>query len=176
LKMKEEIEITDGITIKVEGFEVVVTGPKGELRRKISYPGIRVGIEGNKFFLEGGEKRTHKRMINTYKAHIRNMIKGVNQGFEYKLKVCFVHFPINLKKQGTVLMIENFMGEKKARKANLIQGVEVDINGNDLTVTGSDKEKVSQTAANIEQACRVKRYDRRVFQDGIYIVSTGGEL
>jgi large subunit ribosomal protein L6 len=173
--MKEEIEIKDGTTIKVEGVEVVVTGPKGELRRKLSYPGIRLWVEGTKFFLEGGDKRTHKRMINTYRAHVNNMIKGVNQGFEYKLKVCFVHFPINLKKQGTLLMIENFMGEKKARKANLIPGVEVDIDGNDVTVTGADKEKVSQTAANIEQACRVKRYDRRVFQDGIYIVSKGGE-
>ena len=45
----------------------------------------------------------------------------------------------------------------------------------DVTVTGSDREKVGQTAANIERACKIKKRDRRVFQDGIYIVSKGEE-
>jgi large subunit ribosomal protein L6 len=44
-----------------------------------------------------------------------------------------------------------------------------------VTVSGSDREKVGQTAANIEMACKIKKRDRRVFQDGIYIVSKGEE-
>jgi large subunit ribosomal protein L6 len=175
IEMKDEMDITKGTTVEVDGMNIVVTGPKGELRRVFSYPGIKLSVEGGKVVIEGGDKRTHKRMINTFTAHINNMMKGVTEGFEYRLKVCFVHFPISLKKQGTTLIIENFMGEKKNRSARLMEGVEVEIKGNDLTVHGIDKERVSQTAANIEQACRVKRYDRRVFQDGIYLVSKGDE-
>ncbi|MEC7431143.1 MAG: 50S ribosomal protein L6, partial [Candidatus Thermoplasmatota archaeon] len=48
-------------------------------------------------------------------------------------------------------------------------------NKTDVTVSGSDREKVGQTAANIERACKIKKRDRRVFQDGIYIVSKGEE-
>ena len=52
--------------------------------------------------------------------------------------------------------------------------VEVKVqNKTDVTVSGVDREKVGQTAANIERSCRIKKRDRRVFQDGIYIVSKG---
>ena len=44
-----------------------------------------------------------------------------------------------------------------------------------VVITGVDREKVGQTAAIIERACRVTGRDRRVFQDGIYIVSKGAE-
>lgn len=176
IEMKEEINFVEGTTAKVEGMEVVIEGPKGELRKKLSYPGIRISIEGDKIVVEGGERRSHKKMINTFVAHIKNLMKGVTEGFEYKMKICFIHFPISLKKQGSTLVIENFMGEKKPRTTRLLQGVDVDIKGSEITLQGIDKEKVSQTAANIEQACRVKRRDRRVFQDGIYIVSKGGKV
>ena len=46
-------------------------------------------------------------------------------------------------------------------------------NKTDVVVKGADREKVGQTAANIESACKIKKRDRRVFQDGIYIVSKG---
>ena len=46
-------------------------------------------------------------------------------------------------------------------------------NKTDVVVKGADREKVGQTAANIERACRIKKRDRRVFQDGVYIVSKG---
>ena len=45
----------------------------------------------------------------------------------------------------------------------------------DVIVSGADREKVGQTAANIERACKIRKRDRRVFQDGIYIVSKDGE-
>ena len=103
------------------------------------------------------------------------MFKGANEGFEYKLKILYSHFPMKVDVKEDNLVVDNFLGEKHSRKAKLIQGVEVKINGQDVNVTGIDKEKVSQTAANIEQATRIKNLDPRVFQDGIYITEKDGK-
>ena len=86
---------------------------------------------------------------------------------------------MTLKVEGNTMTITNLFGEKVPRKAALPwtpSEVQVKIeNKTDVTVSGSDREKVGQTAANIERACKIKKRDRRVFQDGIYIVSKGEE-
>ena len=112
--------------------------------------------------------------MGTFTAHIRNMIFGVTQGFEYKMKTVYSHFPIKTIVEGNEFIIQNFLGERSARRAKILDSVTVDIKGDDITVSGIDKEKVGQTAVNIERAARVKRRDIRVFQDGVYIVSKRG--
>ena len=107
------------------------------------------------------------------------MIRGIDSGFTYKLKAVYSHFPMTLKVDGNTMTITNLFGEKVPRKAPLPwspSDVKVTVeNKTDVIVSGSDREKVGQTAANIERACKIKKRDRRVFQDGIYIVSKGGE-
>jgi large subunit ribosomal protein L6 len=102
------------------------------------------------------------------------MIKGVSQGFEYKMKTVFSHFPIKTSVEGNEFIIQNFLGERSARRAKILEGVTVEVNGEDVTVKGSDKECVGQTVANIERATKVKKRDVRVFQDGVYRISKGG--
>jgi len=109
-------------------------------------------------------------MVGTFWAHIRNLIRGVTEGFEYKLKVVYAHFPIKLRVEGDEVIIENFLGEKHPRKAKIVGRVKVEIRGQEIIVKGIDKEECGQTAANLEQATKIKRLDPRVFQDGIYIV------
>ena len=108
---------------------------------------------------------------------MRNMVKGLDQGFEYRLKAVFSHFPMTLKVDGNSFTITNMLGEKVPRVAKLPwtpSDVEVKIeNKTDVIVKGADREKVGQTAANIEMACKVKKRDPRVFQDGVYITSKG---
>ncbi|MEM2546448.1 MAG: 50S ribosomal protein L6, partial [Candidatus Bathyarchaeia archaeon] len=101
--------------------------------------------------------------------HIKNMITGVSKGFTYKLKIVFSHFPISVKVQDKTVVIENFAGERGPRKAKIIGDVKVKVSSEDIIVQGIDLEAVSQTAANIEQATKVKGKDPRVFLDGIYI-------
>jgi large subunit ribosomal protein L6 len=105
------------------------------------------------------------------------MALGIDEGFEYRLKAVFSHFPMSLKVDGKQLTINNLFGEKVPRVAKLPWSpseVEVRVeNKTDVVVRGADREKVGQTAANIERACIIKKRDRRVFQDGIYIVSKG---
>ena len=75
------------------------------------------------------------------------------------------------------MTVTNLFGEKVPRVAKLPWSpaeVEVKVmNKTDVIVKGIDKEKVGQTAANIERSCRIRNRDRRVFQDGIYITSKG---
>ena len=58
----------------------------------------------------------------------------------------------------------------RTRNARIEKGVEVKLSGDVIDVTGTDKEKVGQTAANIEHATKIKGFDRRVFQDGIFLM------
>jgi len=103
------------------------------------------------------------------------MVKGACEGFTYKMKVVYSHFPMNVKVSGNTVVIDNFLGEKHPRSAEVLSDVSVEINGQDVTVSGVNKEKVSQTAANIEQATKIKNLDPRVFQDGIYIIEKDGK-
>lgn len=164
-----KIEIPEGIDIKLDGNKVTVKKGSNELIRTFSYPNVVIKSEDKKILVEGQLKR----IVNTFKAHIRNMIEGVTNGYTYKLKVCYSHYPIKLRLEGNELIIDNFVGEKKPRRAKIVDNAKVKIEGNDITVTGIDLDAVSQTAGNIESTTRICGKDRRVFQDGIYIVLKG---
>ena len=97
------------------------------------------------------------------------MITGVTKGYSYKLKIVFSHFPITVKVQNKSVLIENFTGERRARSVKILGDVKVKIDPEDIIITGSNLEQVSQTAANIEQSTRVRNKDPRVFLDGIYV-------
>ena len=99
------------------------------------------------------------------------MVKGVTDGFSYTLKALYSHFPMTLAVQGNQLIVNNYFGERVPRSANILAGVDVKVqNKTEIVVSGIDKEAVGQTAANIERSTTVKKRDRRVFQDGIYLI------
>jgi len=173
--IREEIEIPEGVEVTVENNVVKVKGPKGELERELKYPEVKIFMEDGKVVIyKDFPRKNDIAIVRTFKAHINNMIKGVTEGFTYKLKVVYSHFPITVKVQGDKVVIENFLGEKAPRLAQILPGVKVKVKGQEIVVEGIDKEKVGQTAANIEQATRITKWDRRVFQDGIYIVEKAG--
>lgn len=164
-------EIPAGVTVSMDGTRVVVTGPKGTLTRDMRFPGITIEIGDDMVTVSTDVMRKRVvAMVGTLASHIRNMTTGVSNGFEYRMKVVFSHFPIQLKLQGQTLVIENFLGEKKARHARIEPGVTADVGNDAVTLSGIDKEKVGNSAANIEHATRIRNRDPRVFQDGIYIV------
>ena len=174
-QFKEEIKIPDGVQITIEGNTVHVKGQKGSLSRVLSYPKITLALKGSIVQISSVQspRRKEKALMGTYKAHIRNMIKGVTKGYECKMKTVFSHFPIKTSVEGKYLLIQNFLGERFPRRAEILPDVKGDIKGENIILSAVDKEKVGQTAANIERATKVKNRDIRVFQDGIYIVSRG---
>ncbi len=165
------VEIPEGVAVTVAGSTVTVKGPKGEVTRQLCYPMIDITKEDSQLIVNSRlDRKQHRAMVGTLAAHINNMIAGVSRGFEYKMKVVYSHFPIQLKQASNELIINNFLGERKSRSAKILPGAKVEIGKDEVTITGIDKEQVGQTMANIEQATRVHGFDIRIFQDGIYLV------
>jgi len=171
----QEIEIPEGVEAEVKGDEVIVKGKEGENKRDFDVKGLVFQKEGNKIRI-GNKKSTkkEKKMINTIAAHIKNMIKGVQKKFEYKLKVCFSHFPITVEVAGQQVLIKNFLGEKTPRKTSIPAGVHMKVDKDIITINSTDRELAGKAAANLENITRIRMRDRRVFQDGIFMTSKAG--
>jgi len=165
------IQVPEGVEITIERRKVTVKGAKGTLTRDFSYVPISLETKDDKIVRIWAEwpRKKEASLVGTINSHIQNMITGVEKGFMYKLKIVFSHFPISVKVQDKLVLIENFTGERRARKAKIIGDVKVKIESEDVTVEGINLEDVSQTAANIEQATKVKKKDPRVFLDGLYV-------
>ena len=176
-KIDEKIEIPEGITISYENGIYTVKGPKGEVQKKMLHPKIKVTTDATSILLNvvKATKRELK-IVNTYRAHIKNLFKGVTEGHLYKLKICSGHFPMNVSIKGNHFEIKNFIGEKVPRTLKIKEGATVKIDGDAVVVEGIDKELTSQTAASIEQLTRRPGFDTRVFQDGIFITDKDGKL
>lgn len=171
-ELREKITIPDNVEVTLESNNVTVKGEKGTVSRAFSHPEIHLKMDGKTMEVSCKSlRRKDKALVNTFVAHIKNMMKGVTIGFEYKMKTVFSHFPIKTSVEGNVVVIQNFLGERSPRRAEILSGVIVEPKGDDITVSGIDKEKVGQTVANIERAAKVKNRDVRVFQDGIYKIA-----
>jgi large subunit ribosomal protein L6 len=148
-----------------------VRGPLGTVERKLWYPGIKIDVREGEVVVDAvSSRKEQKAMVGTFTSHIKNLIKGVNEGFECKMSIVYSHFPMQVKVDGKSFIIGNFLGEKKPRVAKILGETKVKVTGNEVTITGINKEDVGQTAANIEQKTKIRRFDPRIFQDGIYIV------
>ncbi len=173
--MEKIVAVPDGVQIEVENFKVLISGEKGKLERDFADPLFKRYLkiekaDNNVKVFSTSEKRKQKAIVGTVAAHIRNMIEGVANGYEKRLKIAYVHFPFTVKVEGNVINIVNFLGEKSPRFAKIIGDTTVEVKGDKITVLGINKEEVGQTAGNLELATKVKRYDRRIFQDGIFLL------
>jgi large subunit ribosomal protein L6 len=173
----KEVKISKEVKVEINGDKVKIIGPKGEVEKSFIIPkDVKVEIsEGSVKVSTENERRKIKAIAGTIAAHIRNMIDGVTKGYVYKLKIIYSHFPITVKVEKDRVIIQNFLGERKPREAKIVGNTKVEVKGQEIIVSGVDIDAVGQTAGNIEQATRIVGKDRRVFQDGIFIVSKGEE-
>ncbi len=172
IEVMKTVEVPDGVEVQIDGKKVTVKGEKGTLTRDFSFAPIEIETE------EGGRKvkvyarwprKKEAALVGTISSHIENMIIGVTKGFTYKLKIVFSHFPISVKVENGKILIENFTGEKTPRIAKIVGDTKVIVKGDDIILQGINIEHVGQTAANIEQATKIKKKDPRIFLDGIYL-------
>ena len=161
-----DMEVPNGISLRVEGSRIFVKGPKGEL--SVGYPPLEAKVSAKGSILE---VVAVKMLANTLEAHVRNMVEGLTNGYSRKLKVLYSHFPLSIEVKGKEMLIKNFLGEKQPRKARIVGSAKVEVKGQEVTISGISKEEVGQTVANIKSATKIKNRDHRVFQDGLYPVS-----
>lgn len=172
-RRKETLKIPEGIEVQLDDSMFKVKGKLGEIEKKLHHPMIEFRKRGDELeFMSKSKKKNFKSLVKTYIKHLENMMKGVQEGFTYKLKIYYVHFPMSAKVEGNQLVVSNFMGEKFPRRVDLPEGVNVKVEEDNISVHSIDKEKAGQTAANIENKIQSSSVmDKRKYMDGIYIVN-----
>ncbi|MEM4357746.1 MAG: 50S ribosomal protein L6 [Candidatus Pacearchaeota archaeon] len=178
----EKIPI-EGITAEIErrmnSVNIKLSANKTKLEREFKL-GEKISLEKKDNFLvisaKDGTKK-EKRLIKTITSHIKNMVKGLKEPWVYKLEICYSHFPISVSIDNKTkqLIIKNFFGEKMPRYVKIFDNVNVEIKGNIIEVRSYDKELAGKQAALIENATRITEKDRRIFQDGIWIIEKAGK-
>ncbi|MBS3162678.1 50S ribosomal protein L6 [Candidatus Woesearchaeota archaeon] len=169
-RLRKEIQIPAGIDVEL-GEKITVKKGKYVVSKKLSHPTLEITKEGDKLIItpKGFTKR-EKKIINTFKSHLDWMLEGVEEPFVYQVKICSSHFPMNVTIEGKKIIVKNFLGEKVPRKTEIEENVEVKMEGDVISITSPDKEAAGQTAANCERCTRITNKDRRVFQDGLWII------
>jgi len=184
--MRTEIQLPDDVDASLDHLDLTVEGANGSVTRKLWYPDVSVSVE--EVTVEGDEDAEDREVeavvvesaeddrktaatVGTFESHVRNMVFGVTDGWEYQMEVFYSHFPMQVAVENGDVVISNFLGEKSPRRTPVHGDTEVQVDGEELTLSGPDIEAVGQTAADIEQLTRVTNKDTRVFQDGVYITS-----
>jgi len=157
------VEVPNGVEVKSDGSAVYAKGPKGEAS-KIIKAKFTLSVKDGKVEVEAASPA----LKNTIKAHVRNLVKGVTEGFTKKMVIRYAHFPVTIEAKGNTVLIKNFLGEKKPRKAKICGNTKIEVKGQEIILSGPSLEDVNETAANLRRATRIKEKDGRVFQDGIY--------
>merc|ERR1712142_392332 len=173
------VKAPNNVSISVKSRKVTVTGPRGTLVRSFRHLPVDMSMVGKKQLKVEKWFGKHKELaaVRTVCSHVENMIKGVTQGFMYKMRAVYAHFPINIviTNSNKSVEIRNFLGERFTRHVDMLKGVTFRSSGSkdEFVVEGNDIELVSRSAALIHQSTAVKKKDIRKFLDGIYVSEKG---
>lgn len=173
----ETVEIPAGVKISLQYATLTVEGPLGKASKDFSHTGLKMVVEENALKVFSVKKgRRFSARVGTVAKLVRNMVEGVLHGYMAKLKIVYSHFPVTVKydKPTGVVSIHNFLGEKSPRLFKVpFPNVNIQVSGQDITITGLDKNEVTQVAAMFESFTKIKGKDPRVYVDGIYVVEKG---
>lgn len=137
---RQPILIPQGVTVSVEDGKVTVTGPKGSQTRAIS---SEVGVinEGSTLKVES----SNPVLWGTWRAHIFNMVQGVNEGFQKNLELQGIGYKVGL--QGSSLVFQ--IGFSHPVTVPIPEGLACELKENIISVKGINKEAVGQFAASL---------------------------
>ncbi|SJZ98729.1 50S ribosomal protein L6 [Selenihalanaerobacter shriftii] len=140
------VEIPEKIEVTVEDNVVTIKGPKGELSQEINEH-LDISLEDNTITINRStNSRDDKCVHGLSRSLVINMIEGVINGFEKKLELNGVGYRV--QKQGSNLELK--VGYSHPVVIEPAEGIELNVEGNDkIIVSGIDKQKVGETAANI---------------------------
>lgn len=148
------LTIPEGVNVTLENDTITVKGPKGSLDFPIS-KSVIVKIEGNTITVETTDEDDSNVMQGTTNAIIKNMIKGVSEGFEKGLEIIGVGYRFQV--QGNVLTIN--AGYSHPVKMTAPEGLTVEaVSNTEIVVKGINKELVGEFAANIRKVRKPEPY------------------
>src|SRR5919112_3079588 len=149
------IDIPAGVTVTVEGQDVAVKGPKGELALTVASP-IEVKLEENQVLVtRPDDERESRSLHGLTRTLINNQIIGVTQGYSKGLEIVGTGYRVAQKGSS----IEFALGFSHPVSVEPPAGITLSVEGNNkVTVAGIDKQAVGETAANIRKIKKPEPY------------------
>ncbi|MFA5357937.1 MAG: 50S ribosomal protein L6 [archaeon] len=174
-ELVQKVKVPEEISVEVIGKNgLILKSGKGTAEKVFKSHRLKISHAGNEIILEGSPANKQTRaLLHSVVAHIKNMVEGLIYGYKYELKIVYSHFPLTAEVDGNNIKVKNFTGEKFNRRAKIVGDTKVTIKGQEVIITGIDKESVGQTVANLELSTKVRKKDIRRFQDGIYLIKAG---
>jgi large subunit ribosomal protein L6 len=151
---KQPIQIPSGVTIVVNNDYITVNGPKGELKQ-FTMPGVKLNqMDGTLTVGRANDERQNRARHGLMRTLVSNMVTGVTQGFEKKLEINGVGYRV--QQQGQDLKFNIGFSHDVVYKVP--QGVTASVEQNVITISGTDKQRVGQTAAEIRALKKPEPY------------------
>lgn len=168
------ITIPAGVEVSIkDGNEVTVKGPKGTLTRQFS-PLMKVTVEGTELKVaRPDDEKTTKQLHGTTRALLHNMVEGVSKGYSKTLQIVGIGYRAAIS--GTTLKLN--VGYSHPVEMNIEQGVEVKATDpNTLVVSGIDKQRVGEVAAEIRAVRKPEPYKGKgIMYKGEHIIRKEGK-
>ena len=148
------ITVPSGVDVTIDGATVSVKGPKGELNHRVPAP-IEVALEdGTITVTRPNDERESRSLHGLTRTLIDNMIVGVTNGYQKQLEVVGTGYRVQAKGQD----LEFALGYSHPVPVKAPEGISFAVEGNKVTVSGIDKQRVGETAANIRKLRRPDPY------------------
>ncbi|MGB0768477.1 MAG: 50S ribosomal protein L6 [Phycisphaeraceae bacterium] len=154
---KKPVPVAKGVTVKITGDEVAVSGPKGNLSMTTK-PEVKVSLsdDGKEVSVERVEEtRFARAMHGTTRSLINNMIIGVTEGYTKELKIVGVGWSAALKGN----KVELSVGYADTRVVEVLPGVTAEVKNQDIKISGPDKQAVGEVAAKIREHRKPEPYN-----------------
>lgn len=151
---KLPIDLTAGVTITVDSDVITVKGPKGELTVPHLSDVTVTEEDGKAIVTRKNDERLARAQHGLQRALLFNAVIGVTKGFEKKLEVSGVGFRVS----GGGQAIEMSLGFSHPVKYQAPADIKLDVNKMEITVSGIDKQRVGQVAADIRSLKKPEPY------------------
>lgn len=170
---KKPITIPKGVKVDINGSEIKISGPKGNLSSNI-HNRITVDIESENIVVKRkSDEKQDKSLHGLWRALIANMVKGVSDGYQKKLEIVGVGFKAELKGKGVKLAV----GYSHPILFNPPEGIKLEVpQPTNILISGIDKQLVGHVAAKIRSFKKTEPYKGKgIKYEGEYIRRKAGK-
>jgi len=152
---KQLIEVPSGVEVKINDDAVVVKGPKGELTQLL-HKDVLVELKDNIVTVKVKDEKDNaqKALWGLFASLIKNMISGVSEGFSKQLVITGVGFKAAVAGKTLTLNV----GFSHPVEFDIPDGIGIKVEGENITISGADKQLVGEVAAQIRKVKKTEPY------------------